>query len=212
MSHEAMGHGSGRKGRSRKAPADLAALDRVVDAVRPLGLDPPVVVEPPAAGSEDWSAKSMTPNRPRRVDLVVDGKTGAIKSRKGFADRHLIDRIVSTGVAAHEGRLFGRPNQLLGLLTAAGLVLLCVSSVVLWWRRREPGTLGAPRALATPRFSAGLLTLVILLGIYLPIFGASLVLVRLLERTVLRRIPAVRDWLGLPSPANAPIGAAAEVG
>jgi uncharacterized iron-regulated membrane protein len=59
----------------------------------------------------------MTPNRPRRVDLVVEGATRAIKERTDFKDRHLIDRIVGTGVAAHEGQLFGWPNQLLGLTT-----------------------------------------------------------------------------------------------
>ncbi|HEV3165817.1 MAG TPA: hypothetical protein VGZ22_17445 [Isosphaeraceae bacterium] len=76
--------------------------------------------------------------------------------------------------------------------------------MVLWWRRREPGVLGAPRALAPPRFSVGLLTLVVLLGIYLPLFGASLVLVWLLEATFLRRIPRIRDWLGLPAPIPRP--------
>jgi uncharacterized iron-regulated membrane protein len=198
-------HGGGRRRRgTRKAPSDLAALDRIVATVRPLGLDPPVVIEPPAAGSDDWAAKSMTPNRTRRVDLVVDGKSGAIKDRKDFADRHLIDRVVGAGIAAHEGRLFGWPNQLLGVVTAIGLVLLSVSSVVLWWRRREPGVLGAPRMLATPRFSAGLVTLGVLLGIYLPMFGASLVLVRLAECTLLRRLPWVRDWLGLPAPTPRP--------
>jgi uncharacterized iron-regulated membrane protein len=45
------------------------------------------------------------------VDLVVDGATGAIKDRKDFKDRHLIDRIVGTGIAAHEGQLFGWTNQ-----------------------------------------------------------------------------------------------------
>ena len=141
-----MPRADGRGGVGAKTtPGDLAALDRIVATVRPLGLDPPVVIEPPAAGSDDWAAKSMTPNRPRRVDLVVDGKTGAIKGRKDFADRHLIDRIVGTGVAAHEGRLFGWPNQLLGLITAIGLILLCVSAGVLWWRRREPGVLGGPQ-------------------------------------------------------------------
>jgi uncharacterized iron-regulated membrane protein len=194
-------HGTGWRRRARNTPSDLSALDRIVATVRPMGLDAPVVIEPPSAGSDDWAAKSMTPNRPRRVDLVVDGKTGAVKDRKDFADRHLIDRIVGTGVAAHEGRLFGWPNQLLGLTTAIGLLTLSVSSVVLWWRRREPGVLGAPRALAPPRFSAGLLTLVVLFGIYLPMFGASLVLVLLLEATLLRRIPMIRDWLGLPAPA-----------
>ena len=134
----------------------------------------------------------------------MNGKTGAVKDRKDFADKHLIDRVVGTGIAAHEGRLFGWPNQLLGLITAIGLILLCVSSVVLWWRRREPGVLGAPRALAHPRYSSGLLTLVVLFGIYLPLFGASLALVLLLEAIVLRRIPRVRDWLGLTASVPRP--------
>jgi uncharacterized iron-regulated membrane protein len=154
--------------------------------------------------TDDWSAKSMTPNRTRRIDVVVDGKTGTIKDRKDFADRPLIDRIVGTGIAAHEGRLFGWPDQLLGLITATGLILLSISSVVLWWRRREPGVLGAPRFLAPVRWSFGLLTLVVLLGIYLPLFGASLVLVLLLEATFLRRVPRVRHWLGLPAPVQRP--------
>ncbi len=72
--------------------------------------------------------------------------------------------------------------------------------MVLWWRRRESGVLGAPQPLAAPRFSVSLLTLVVFLGIYLPLFGASLVLVLLLEATVLRRIPRIREWLGLSSP------------
>jgi uncharacterized iron-regulated membrane protein len=112
----------------------------------------------------------MTANRPLRVDLTVDAATGKITSRKDFSDRHLIDRIVGTGIAAHEGQLFGWPNQILGLLTASGLILLSVSSVVLWWRRRERGVLGAPRIIVSPHFSAGLLAVVAVFGIYLPMF------------------------------------------
>jgi uncharacterized iron-regulated membrane protein len=160
------------------------------------------VIEPPASGSTDWTAKSMTPNRPQRVDLIVDGATGAIKERKDFHDRHVIDRIVGTGVAAHEGQLFGWPNQLLGLATALGLILLAVSSVVMWWRRREPGSLGAPAPAASPRFSPGLFVLVVILGVYLPLFGLSLIAVKMVEMVVLCRIPGVRDWLGLAAPGT----------
>ena len=181
-------------------PSDLTAVDRIVATLRPLDLLAPVVIEPPASGSGDWTAKSMTPNRPRRVDLVVDGATGAIKERKDFKDRHLIDRIVGTGIAVHEGQLFGWPNQLLGLVTAVGLILLSVSSVIMWRRRREPGVLGAPGPAPRPQFSAGLFILIVLFGIYLPLFGASLLAVLLLETTVLRRIPRIRDWLGLQLP------------
>jgi uncharacterized iron-regulated membrane protein len=83
---------------------------------------------------------------------VVDARSGAILSREGFADKHLVDQIVAVGIAAHEGRLFGWPNQLLGLLTALGLLLLSLSGVVLWWRRGRK----APRACRPmPRRSPG---------------------------------------------------------
>jgi uncharacterized iron-regulated membrane protein len=113
---------------------------------------------------------------------------------------------VGTGIAAHEGQLFGWPNQLLGLFTASGLVLLSVSSVVMWGRRRESG-LGAPRPAARPSFSLGLVILVALLGIYLPLFGASLIVMLLREWAVLRRIPPIRDWLGLHIPLEKPVTA-----
>jgi uncharacterized iron-regulated membrane protein len=206
--HSQHGGGSSRRGGSRnQGPVDLAALDRVVLAVGPLHLDPPVVIAPPSQGSKNWSAKSMTPNRPLRVDLVVDGSTGDIKDRKDFSSRHLIDRIVGTGIAAHEGQLFGWPNQLLGLLTAMGLVLLSLSSVVMWWRRREPGELGAPKIAASPRFSIGLLLLVLFFGVYLPLFGISMVIVVILEKLILRRIPPVAQWLGLQTSRGKTIAA-----
>jgi uncharacterized iron-regulated membrane protein len=205
------GNWSGRGGGERRQ-VDLSAVDRIVATVKPLGLLPPVVIAGPggsrrSTGADgegagtDWTAKSMTPNRPYRVDLVVDAATGGIKSRSDFSKKHAIDRVVGTGIAYHEGRLFGWPNQMIGVLTAVGLVLLSVSSVVLWWKRREQGVLGAPKMVVSPRFSAGLLSIVVVLGVYLPMFGASLIAVKLIEKAVLIRIPKVRDWLGLASPS-----------
>lgn len=196
---EHAGHGGSERHRGAgRMPKDLTAFDRVVTAVKPLNLEYPVVIAPPSnADSDEWTAKSMTQNRPLRVNLVVSGKSGEVIHREDFTDRHIIDQIVGACIAAHEGQLFGWPNQLLGLLTALGLVLLCVSGVVMWWRRREVGVLGAPKVLLNPCWSWSLVGLVLLLGIYLPLFGASLVLVVIIEIAVLRRIPLVRTWLGL---------------
>lgn len=189
-------------------PKDMAGFDRVALTVQPLRLEHPVVIAPPRDGSVNWTAKSMTPNRPYREDLVVNGSTGEIISRVDFRQKHWVDRIVSTGIAAHEGQLFGWPNQLLGLLTAAGLVLLSVSGVVMWWRRREHGVLGAPHQAINPQISLGMIGVLVLFGIYLPMFGASLVMVLLLERLCLSRIPRVRDWLGLSLPSRLSVDAA----
>jgi hypothetical protein len=79
--------------------------------------------------------------------------------------------------------------------------LTCVSGVILWWKRRDQGVLGAPRATLSPRVSFGLIALIVALGIYLPLFGATLVGVLLIEWLLLRRIPPVRTWLGLNAPS-----------
>src|SRR5690606_36240924 len=108
--------------------------------------------------------------------------TGEVIQREDFADRPLVDRLISIGIAAHEGQLFGWPNQLIGLLTTAGLVLISFSGYVLWWRRRPHGSLGAPLPSGTPRFRWPLIMTVVAVGIYLPLFGLSLILILLFER------------------------------
>lgn len=195
------GGGGGGGWRKRKAvavsPEQLDAIDRIVAAVTPLGLLPPVLISPTAGQPSQWDVASMTQNRPEGVNLVVDGSSGEIVSRKDFQDRHIIDRAVGTGIAIHEGQMFGWPNQLLALLTTSGLVLLSVSGLVLWWRRRNLGVLGAPAVGMNPRFSFGLVALIAVLGIALPMFGASLIVVLISEKVLLRRIPPLQRWLGL---------------
>ena len=192
------------------APVDYTALDTMVAAVAPLHLPPPVLISPPGPDSRvwlnlyhpHWTARSDTQNRPQRVTLTLDNATGAVLERTGFREEHPIDQVVDVGVAAHEGQLFGWPNQILNTLAALGLLLLCVSAVVMWWRRRAEGVLGAPEPLQRPRIAIGLGLIVLALAVYLPLFGASLIIVKLIERFVLQRMPAVRDWLGLGAAAS----------
>lgn len=178
-------------------PQDLSALDRIVATVQPLHLPAPVLITPPSKASADWGARSDTQNRPQRVSLTLDATSGAILQRQEFSQRPLLDRIIGTGTAAHEGQLFGWFNQLLGVLTALGLVTISLSAVKLWWSRRPDGTLGAPALLQARRLPLALPLLLVLFGVLLPLFGASLVAVLLGERLLLRRIPRVRDFLGL---------------
>ncbi len=188
---------SGWKRGESRAQFDIAAVDRIVPEIESLRLAHPVTISPPIRDGGNWSVRSNAPNRPLRSTLTVNGTTGDIVSREDFRDRHILDKIVGYGIAIHEGQLFGLPNQLLGLTTATGLVLLSVSGIVLWWRRRDRGVLGAPVQGSMPCMSFGLLVIVLGLGIYLPMFGASLILVLLVERLVLRRIPRAAIWLGL---------------
>jgi uncharacterized iron-regulated membrane protein len=181
-------------------PGDLA---RVIATVTPLGIAPPVLIAPPRTPGAPWTAASDAADRSLRSEVKLDGATGAVVSRSGFADKHIIDRLIGYGISVHEGAFFGLFNQILGTLTAAFLVLLAVSGAIMWWRRRPIGLLGAPIPLTPPRFGPGLIALIVALGLYMPMFGATLVAVLLTERLVLSRLPATRRWLGLRSPAAA---------
>jgi uncharacterized iron-regulated membrane protein len=124
-----------------------------------------------------------------------------VLTRLNFSQRPLIDRLVGFGVAAHEGQLYGWTNTVVNLSTAMGLIVLCISALVMWCRRRPEGVLGAPKPLSKPRFTFAFAALVMALAIYLPMFGLSLVLVKITEHFVLARIPATRRWLGLAAQA-----------
>jgi len=205
--HAAHGGGSGTTPDAGVSPSDYTAIDRLVTTMAPLNLAPPVLISPPAKGSPNWTAKSDAQNRTLRVNLVLDGATGAILKREDFKNRHWIDRLVAVGVAAHEGQLFGWPNQLLNTMTALGLLLLCLSAAVMWWRRWAQGVLGAPEPIQRPRFALGLGLIVLALAVYLPLFGLSMIVVKLAERFVFCRIPSVRTWLGLhAAPSYQPQG------
>lgn len=185
---------------------DMDGMDMGADPYQPfnvlvpvaatLHLAAPVEIMPAMKAGGTWTIKSDAQNRTLRDVLQANPETGAIVSRKNFNQGMILDRLVGTGIAAHEGQLFGLMNQLLGLATAMGLLLLCVSAVVLWWRRRHVGVLGAPISLVRPRWSFALVVAVLALAIYLPAMAFSLTAVLLLEWIVLSRVPAISRWLG----------------
>jgi len=196
--HDMAGMAMAGGGMGGEGPAGaLQVLDRVAPTVAGLRLPGPVLIRPPAPGARLWTGASEAADRPLRVEVKLDPTSGAVVKRTGFGQHELVDRVVAVGVAAHEGQLFGWANQLLGLTAAAGLLTVSVSAVVLWWRRRNAGVLGAPVPAAEPRFSWALAVIVVALGLLLPEFGVSLLVVLAVERLVLRRVPPVGRWLGL---------------
>jgi uncharacterized iron-regulated membrane protein len=155
-------------------------LDDVIARVVPLDLAPPVRVYLPNENQPYWRVSSETQNRPLARELALDPATGALLHENRFADKSALDKAIHVGIAAHEGQLFGLANQLLGLFTALGLLTICVSAVVMWWRRRPGGSLGVP-APRVPEFriGAGLMTGIVTVAVLLPVLGASLVVLAL---------------------------------
>jgi uncharacterized iron-regulated membrane protein len=113
--------------------------------------------------------------------VTYDPRSGAEVGRSSFNDKHLLDRIVNTGVAWHEGQLFGLANQMIGLLTAIALVATSLAGVWMWWKRKPAGELGAPPR-RDERVAGWVIAVVGAMGILLPLFGASVLLMLLVDR------------------------------
>lgn len=180
----------------------LHSLDVVVPSVLKLHVPRPVLIRPPATMGGDWTVTSDNLDRLKRVTYTIAGADGSVTSRSGFADQDMVDKVVNVGISAHVGRLFGRLNQMLLLIMAVGLVTMMIGATVMWLKRKPAGLLGTPRHGAPPRARAWFIATIVVLTLLIPLFAVSLVGVLILERLVLRRVPPVRNWLGLASPAH----------
>lgn len=173
-----------------------ASVDAIVTAARALDIAAPAMLTPPSKKSPTWDVKSAAQNRTIRTEAAFDPMSGALVRRTSFADRHPIDRAIAIGVSAHEGQLFGWANQALGVLAALGLATLSLSGFVMWRQRAPKDALGAP-PLADARLGAGVGVVILIAAVALPMFGATLAVVALLDLVVLRRIGPIRRFLGL---------------
>jgi uncharacterized iron-regulated membrane protein len=181
---------------AQEAGRSGASLDTIVAKAQAERLAFPVVIEPPSEKMV-WTVKSNAQNRSLRTTLTYDVTNGQLLSQETFADRHPIDRAVGYGIAWHEGQLFGLMNQLIGLATAIALITIAVTGFMMWRRRKPEAVLGAPALPFSPARRRGVVIIILLLAALLPLLAGSLMLVWLLERLVIPRLPALARWLGI---------------
>jgi uncharacterized iron-regulated membrane protein len=181
--------------------ASYSGFDEIAALALPLNLPSPTFISPPSPSKLNWIVRSDTQNRPERRTLEFSpGSFEQVKDER-FSEKPLLDRVIGIGVAAHEGQLFGWPNQLLGLLTAVGYLVIVVTAAIMWLRRRPQGALGAPPA-PSPRPSLAplVVTAIIALGLFLPTLGISLLCVLVVEALIVRLSPDSAKRLGILYP------------
>lgn len=184
-SHDKHAH-HGHHGSAPSADIDklnLLVLNNIRNNSEVVGLAHPVQIAPPKPDNGVWTVRSMTQQRSQRETIHFDQHSGEQIMRIGFKDHHPLERLVSQGVSLHEGALFGWFNQLLGVLTALGIICISCFGLYAWWLRRPTDTKSlSPAATTSPQFVA----LIILFGLLLPAAGISFVLIFLFEWIVSR--------------------------
>jgi uncharacterized iron-regulated membrane protein len=177
----------------------VASIDTAVAAGEREGLARPMTIALPSDDKGVYSAIGYAFTDPGQERTVhVDRFGGQVVGRYGYAEYGALAKVVSQGIALHEGRRFGLLNLVLTTLLCVGVIVSCVTGPLLWWRRRPRGSgeLGAPRGRMPLGSSPLLAALVVGLGMFLPVFGASLLVALLVDRFVVRRQARVGRFLG----------------
>lgn len=130
----------------------------------------------------------------RDATLHVDQYSGAVLTDVRYEDYGVMAKVISLGIALHEGKLFGLANQILGLITCLGVILIAFSSYVMWRKRKPQGKLGAPGKSRHRSVNIGLLIIMLVFGALMPLVGISILVMLVLDLLVLRRIPQLRSW------------------
>ena len=124
--------------------------------------------------------------------LHIDQYTGNVLADVRYADYSPYAKLMAWGVAFHEGDL-GLWNIALNTGFCLSVVLMALSGLVLWWKRRPAGArLGAPPRPSHIPYAKGALLVTLALSLAFPMLGLTLLAVIVLDLVVLSALPPLK--------------------
>ena len=194
----ASGSSAGRPGIPAGQPVNLDTVDAYARSIG-FGGQFHIAVPQDDTGVYSISADSMSgdlsdPTGDRFVHL--DQYTGRVLAEAAFADYSPMAKLMAVGIALHQGDM-GLVSAWANVVFCLAVVFLCVSGIVMWWKRRpaNAGRLVAPRAPADAALWKTGAVVMLVVALAFPLSGAVLVAVLLLDGLLISRIPALKQRL-----------------
>ena len=170
-------------------------LDTVAAFAKSIGFDEQFRINVPSGeeGVYTISADSMdgdttSPTGDRTVH--IDQYTGKILAEVGYADYSMAAKAMAVGIALHQGNL-GLWNTILNIVYCLSVIFMCVSGMVMWWKRRPVGSLGAPLYPRDYRIPRGILGIAVVVAVVFPLTGLSIVAFSIIDFLLPRRMKEV---------------------
>lgn len=138
--------------------------------------------------SDGMDQDSSLPTADRFVH--IDQFTGKILADLRYADYPAMGKVMAWGIALHKG-LAGRMNFLFNLVYLSLVVMLCVSGIVMWWKRRPVGRLAAPRYPNHYRPTAAVAGIAVVLGALFPMGGLAIMAFAVIDFLLPKRLKEV---------------------
>lgn len=197
---------NGDQAESASSAGQTVSIDTAVNAARSAGAPGPYFVIYPDGPKGVYSVfgwQWSNNGNPAANDVTqeqtvhVDQYSGQIAGDYSYDEYPVLSKAVTNGIALHEGRRFGALNTIVSTVFCLAVIFLCVSSPIMWWNRRGTASgVAAPRA-KLPVFGNWLLLITLVaLGVFLPLFGLSLVAILVLDQLLIRRVPSMKKFFG----------------
>ncbi len=177
---------------STPTSAETIGLDEAVAIFTERGIAPGYVVDFPGDETGVFSA-SVYPDEIAGERIIhLDQYSGEVLFDAGFADLGAVGQAIEWGISVHMGQEFGLANQLLMLATCLAIIVMSVSAVLMWWKRRPQGRLGVPPYPENKRVYAALWSIAIVIGLAFPITGLAIATMVALDLLLIRWVPPLR--------------------
>jgi uncharacterized iron-regulated membrane protein len=179
----------------------IVTIDTVDALARDIGFDARYQLNVPQADAGVWtisrdsmSTDSTDPMSDRTVH--VDQYSGKILADVRYEDYSLAGKAMAVGIALHMGTL-GLLSVLANSVVCLLVLFLCVSSVVLWWKRRpaNAGRLSAPPMPKELPLWQGAALVGLGVSMAFPMAGLALLAVLTFDTLILSRLPKLRHSL-----------------
>ncbi|WP_282127909.1 PepSY-associated TM helix domain-containing protein [Roseobacter litoralis] len=179
----------------------VVTLDAVDALARQIGFDARYQLNLPQSQDGVWTLSrdsmntdSTDPMSDRTVH--VDQYTGKILADVRFEDYSLAGKAMAVGIALHMGTL-GLWSVLANSLVCLSVLFLCISSIVLWWKRRpvKSGRLAAPPMPKELPLWQGAVLVGLAVSMAFPMAGLALLTVLAIDALILSRLPKLRHRL-----------------
>lgn len=159
------------------AVADTFAISKPFTIVAPRTTDGVFTI----AKTTNSGITGLDDSPSKEVTAYIDQYSGDVLGSVHYADYGILAKFITWGIPLHEGHLFGWVNKLINLLVCLGFLAVIYFGFATWLKRKMAGKLSAPPQVRYTKNSLGFIVLVLVLGILMPLFGLSLLLIALIE-------------------------------
>ncbi len=157
------------------------SIDDALMIAKKRGIAPGYDLYVPQTKTGVFTVSSFPSKAENEVTMHIDQYTGAVLADYRFKDYQPAGKAIALGITLHKGSQFGLANKLIGLAVCMGIILVIISGLILWKKRKH----GPVRP--NGRAAKKIIVLFVVLGLLFPLAGASMLVALAVDQLVKAR-------------------------